>query len=261
MLQVRQLISYPLKSCYPLFHEKINVEQTGLEGDREFALVDGAGRLLTGRTHPALTTFKVNKDGNNLYINNKVFQLNNGDDLNVQLFDANFRAYPVSAVASEWLSNEVNEKVILVKNSDKAVREVKKKYQTDSALNMVDSGPILLINNASLNDLSTRLKSTVSPIQFRPNIVVEGSKAYAELDWEIIEINGIRFKKMAVCKRCKFINLNYKTLKYTNEPLSTLSTYSTQNSHVVFGIYLIPIDMGSISIGDTVQINIPEHNL
>ena len=44
-----------------------------------------------------------------------------------------------------------------------------------------DCGPIMILSEASLEDLNTRLEKKVKMDNFRPNIVVAGSNAFEEV--------------------------------------------------------------------------------
>ena len=53
-ISISNLYTYLLKSGRPQSLDYAHVISTGLMGDREFALIDGDGRLLTAREYPAL---------------------------------------------------------------------------------------------------------------------------------------------------------------------------------------------------------------
>lgn len=259
MPHISQVYTYPLKSCAANTHNKIEVRPEGLMHDRQLALIDDTGRLLTGRTEPQLTKFHCRIERGHLYVHDHVFELNTIGQKRVQHFDVSFSAQLASAEASTWFSEQLEKEVTLVINDMAKPRMIKEKYSIDSPLHMSDAGPILLVNQQSIDLLNSKLRNKVDALQFRPNIVVEDLKPNQELEWDRVYIKGIEFKKMSVCKRCNFINLNYDTLSYSKEPLATLSTYSTQENHVVFGIYLVPLNGGSIAVGDPI-LNIQEHS-
>lgn len=251
---IKQLSTYPLKSGSPSFHEKIEVVETGLLHDRELSLVDQNGELITGRTHPILTRFQTEIADNMLFVNGKSFELSISEDTKVQHFDVNFMAHNASIEASKYFSDLLGEKVSLVRNSVQQIRKIKAKYELDGPLSMTDSGPILLINQKSLDDLNSRLSEEVPALRFRPNIVIDDAPAYDELNWSQFQIADIDFKLMSICKRCNFINLNYDSLQFDKEPLRTMAKYSTDNeNHVIFGIYIVPLNKGELKIGDKIS--------
>ena len=81
-----------------------------------------------------------------------------------------------------------------------------------------------LQNEASIQDLNERLKDPVVPLNFRPNFVMKGPKAFEEDNWEWVKIGEIVFRKAKPCTRCIFTTIDPETgekhPKY--EPLKTL---------------------------------------
>lgn len=49
-----------------------------------------------------------------------------------------------------------------------------------------DCSPIMILSEASLADLNTRLEKTVKMDQFRPNIVVTGCSAFEEVSGSVL---------------------------------------------------------------------------
>lgn len=60
----------------------------------------------------------------------------------------------------------------------------------------------MLINEASVADLSTKIDKALLPLQFRPNIVVKGPKAFDEDSWKWVRIgNHTIFRNVKPCGR------------------------------------------------------------
>lgn len=49
-----------------------------------------------------------------------------------------------------------------------------------------DTGPVMLLSQASVNDLSSRLDKDVTASRFRPNIVVSDCEAFSEV-WDTVD--------------------------------------------------------------------------
>lgn len=49
-----------------------------------------------------------------------------------------------------------------------------------------DTGPVMLLSEASVNDLSNRLDKDVTVSRFRPNIVVSDCEAFSEV-WQTVD--------------------------------------------------------------------------
>jgi ferredoxin len=139
-----------------------------------------------------------------------------------------------------------------------------RKANTDNARKVAfaDGYPLLLISQASLDDLNQRLlannQKTVSMANFRPNIVVDNCLPFAEDGWQYIRIGEIEFKVSKPCERCILTTVNpengIKDAK--QQPLSTLKTYRQADSgEVLFGQNLIPLTSGRINKGDKLTVS------
>jgi uncharacterized protein len=112
----------------------------------------------------------------------------------------------------------------------------------------------LLISQASLDDLNSRLENSVPMNRFRPNLVIVGSKAFEEDSWEKIKIGEVYFKVAKPCARCILTTVDQQTGVRGTEPLFTLSKYRTLDNKVLFGQNLIALNEGNISVNDDVEI-------
>jgi uncharacterized protein YcbX len=121
-------------------------------------------------------------------------------------------------------------------------------------VSLADGYPILLISQASLDDLNSRLHDPVPMNRFRPNIVVSGTHAFDEDHWRHFEISGIPFSGVKPCARCVMTTIDQDSAVKGNEPLATLNTYRKRNNKVLFGQNVLPLDEGVIRVGDTIHI-------
>ena len=100
---------------------------------------------------------------------------------------------------------------------------------TSPNVSLTDGYPILISNEASLEELNRRLikkgKEPISMSRFRPNIVIKGAKPFEEDTWKTININGIIFHVVKGCPRCKQSCTDQVTGERFEEPLETLSEF------------------------------------
>ena len=115
-----------------------------------------------------------------------------------------------------------------------------------------DGYPLLMISEASLEDLNSRLEAPLPMDRFRPNIVISGTAAFAEDEMKKFFINSIPFYGVKLCGRCPITTTNQQTGERNREPLKTLATYRTINNKVCFGQNVIS-EEGEISVGDMVE--------
>jgi uncharacterized protein YcbX len=81
--------------------------------------------------------------------------------------------------------------------------------------------------------------------RFRPNIVIDGERPYAEDEADEIRIDGVRFEPVKACTRCAITTTDQsRGERDGEEPLRTLRQYrfNRELKGVVFGQNLILIE-------------------
>ncbi|MCV9386479.1 MOSC domain-containing protein [Reichenbachiella ulvae] len=264
MISVSQLFIYPLKSSAGISLENSLVTLQGLNHDRTLAVIDDNNQIITGREYPKLLRIRaevtereiqLHSDRNSKSGSTQV----SADPIDIKIFSHTTQGCQLDNGLSEWLSEtlEISCKLIALHDINRPILE-KHGGKPGSRLNYGDASPILLLSEASLDDLNSRLDHPVGILNFRPNIVVKGCNAYEEDNWKTININGCLFDVHAHCPRCIFTTIDpISQIKSPDkEPLATLSQYRKQaEGKVNFGVYLVPRNKGHISIGDNLQIN------
>ncbi|CAD5123407.1 DgyrCDS11758 [Dimorphilus gyrociliatus] len=121
--------------------------------------------------------------------------------------------------------------------------------------------PFLLGSESSLKDLNDRIKGDpLKMINFRPNIIIEGTKPWDEDDWEYVFINNVCFKRIKDCTRCPMTTLDPQKgkLREDGEPLKTLQTFRTKpeeyGNKTMFGLNVLTKRSGKITVGDAVYV-------
>lgn len=127
----------------------------------------------------------------------------------------------------------------------------------------------MLMSESSLNELNNRLENPTLSLQYRPNIVVSGSQAFDEDNWEWIKIgDDVVIRNVKPCPRCKMIKINPETADVNQkEPFETLQSFRSQTDKnkiqvdgkaPVLGIYCGLYSPGNVKIGDNVFIHLPK---
>lgn len=105
-------------------------------------------------------------------------------------------------------------------------------WGTRPSVALTDGFPLLLANQASLDELNRRLsakgKAPIPMSRFRPNIVVQGgedTQPFDEDTWKVVEIDGVLFHIVKGCPRCKQSCTDQRTGQITEEPLETLAEF------------------------------------
>lgn len=268
-LTVSYLYIYPIKSTKGISLPHANVDKLGLAFDRRFVISDNAGQFITARTEPTLCLVNstLTEQGLILSAPNMSTLTLSYDDFtnqykNVTVWGDNIAGQLCSTKANLWFTNYLKRPCQLLYFGEASSR--KKQSNTDNARNLAfaDSYPLLLISQASLDDLNQRLlannQRTVSMTQFRPNIVIDNCLPFAEDGWQTVRIGEIEFRVSKPCERCIFTTVNPENgiKDPQQQPLKTLKKYrKTSNGEVFFGQNLIPLTSGNIKQGDKLTVS------
>ena len=271
--KVSSLHIYPIKSTAGISLPHAKIEELGLSFDRRFIVSAPSGQFITARTEPTLCLVKTNLIEQGIELsapNMSTLTLSYDEFTNqyqkVTVWDDEVLGQLCSSIANVWFSDYLKRPCQLLFFGQNSLRE--RKPNTDKArkLAFADGYPLLLISQASLDNLNSRLldkhldgnqQETVSMAQFRPNIVVDNCLPFAEDGWQHIRIGEVEFKVSKPCERCIFTTVNPENGEKhpQQQPLKTLKSFRrSHNGEVLFGQNLIPLNSGKISQGDELTI-------
>ena len=175
--------------------------------------------------------------------------------LKVTVWEDICEAIEVSNEHNEWFSDMLHFKCKLVYMPDDAERLVDNRYANNKEVTSFSDGyPILMIGEATLENLNGKLKETLPMNRFRPNMVFSGGHAHIEDEMQKFSINETSFLGVKPCSRCVITTINQQNAEKGKEPLKTLSTYRTKDNKIYFGQNILHQQNGAISVGDTINI-------
>jgi uncharacterized protein YcbX len=258
---------YPVKSCAPLTLSEAQVESRGLRGDRRWMLIDADGTFITGRKFPQLTLIRATRDGDILRMQAPGMPAlrieppsNDRARVETAVWGAAVNPLCASDEAHVWLSSYLGVPCRLVYMDDDCVRQVEAydgEYGRDEDIvSLADAFPLLLISQAALDQLNTKLAQPVPMLRFRPNLVVARTAPHAEDGWKRVRVGAVEFDVVKACTRCVFTTVDFErgTFDPGGEPLRTLTRYRRSPDGVTFGQNLIPRGEGSVHVGDVVEV-------
>ena len=254
---------YPVKSLAGLSLDESVVEPWGLRHDRRWVVLAPDGTRLSAREeHRMLGLTAVPVDG--------AIKLSSreGDTIRVDLpLDGEVvltaisrleSAHLAGPAAHAWLSRHLGRDVRLAWLDDPHRRSVSDQHGgvPGDSLTFADAGPLLLTTTTSLAQLNEWIGDDLMEMaRFRPNLVVdEVPVAFEEDAWRTVRIGDAEFRFAEVCDRCVLTTLDPHTLLGGKEPLRTLAKYRQWEHKTWFGIRLIPSSLGTISVGDPVEV-------
>lgn len=248
-MHISSIHIYPVKSCAAIDLTSSNVELNGLEFDRQWMLYSKSKGFLTQRQLPQMATIKTAIAGNELILdaqnmpalNLPINGMQNVKELSVKVWKREMSALDQGDEAAAWLNKYLaTEDVSLLR--------------TKPSEHFVDSRPILVISQASLNDLNSRLTKSIPMSRFRPNLVLENSQAYEEDILKTITINKTVLENSKPCTRCVITTTDQKSgIKTGTEPLKTLNSYRKTPKGIIFGQYFTVQMPGKIKVNDNVS--------
>ncbi|XP_067682087.1 mitochondrial amidoxime-reducing component 1-like [Haliotis asinina] len=115
----------------------------------------------------------------------------------------------------------------------------------------------MILSNASLRELNTRLAKPVPILNFRANIIVDDCESFAEDNWKEVRIGQAALRTLDACTRCILTTVDQlKGVKDKDEePLKTLRTFRKKEPYGVkpaFGVNATYISSGVVRVGDPI---------
>lgn len=262
---------YPVKSCRGIAAERVDVTPDGLAirgvRDREWLIVDSQGRFITQREEPKLALIRVDADDGAMTLHvpshAPIAPERDGSIRAVTVWRAHLRGHDAGDRAANALSAYLGRDVRLVRFDDTHPRKVNPDYAgtTKATTLYADGYPVLVVSQASLDDLNARLAERgvdeLPMNRFRPNVVIDGVDAFDEDHVETIVAGNVVLKLVKPCTRCEITTTDQETMHRSHEPLTTLSTYRRDDrlAGVTFGMNAIVVAGAgeALTVGDDVE--------
>jgi uncharacterized protein YcbX len=216
---VAEIWRYPVKSMGGERLESCLIAETGLEGDRRWALVDGtpsrAGKPLTVREAEQLLTYRARLAGGRVQVVTRGGETRFLDDRLVA---------DLAAETSRPLT----------------LREA-------AGLNYDDS-PVLVVNLNSVAAFELSAGVEVDRRRFRANLYLEGLEPEEEVRWlgRRIRAGDAALEVVSRCERCVVITRDPDTTQASPELLRVL----TKASDTCMGVYCRVVRPGMVATGD-----------
>lgn len=236
---------YPIKSCAGMALQEATLTEAGLMTqhiyDREWMVVDAAGRFLTQREHPRMALIVPRLKAETLELRapgmlRLELELGLPDPdlaptLSVQVWDDQVLAYDCDDVTAAWFSNAIGVPCRLVRFHARAERQVSPKWTQGVAATTLfsDGYPVLVVGAASLDDLNGKLaaagRQALPMNRFRPNLVVAGMEAFEEDYVASFQLGEAVLKPVKPCPRCPMPSVDQDTGQFGPDPMDILQTY------------------------------------
>lgn len=269
-MHVASLHVHPVKSCAPVDLASADVEPWGLAEDRRWLVVDEAGervgplrddRILHLRAVPVPSGLRLEAPGREPLV---VPRPTDGPWIAVLISRLPAMRYAGDAAAA-WLTAYLGYAVRLGWLDDPRRRSVSPNHggHDGDVLSLADTAPLLLTTRASLARLNEWVAEWPDPVElpmqrFRPNLVVDGVpgdlEPFAEDGWRRITVGGVPFRFTERCDRCAVTTIDPVGLAHGKEPIRSLARHRREDGKTWFGVRILPLATGTISVGDRVTV-------
>jgi MOSC domain-containing protein len=230
---ISALFVYPLKSGRAVPCSRVRVSTTGFEWDRQWMLINAQGVFLSQRTHPQLACVVPQLDAGELLLSApglpplRLPGVCTGERRMVRVHSDPCVGLDEGAAAAAWASQVAGEPARVVRVPAHTERLANPAFAgTEPApMGFADGFPVLVCNQASLEDLNTRLPASIPMERFRPNVVLEGLPAWAEDRIETLAVDGVTLRLVKPCTRCTIPSVDQRTGQPSTDPTPALRQF------------------------------------
>jgi uncharacterized protein YcbX len=260
-MRLRALYLYPIKSCAGVSVTSAEVLRRGLRPDRRWMIVDEQGRFLTQRKLPRMALVRTAIESAGIRVDSDgaptlalPFLFADGPSIEIEVWKHRGPAVRHDE-GSAWFSRALARPAQLVCMPDQIVRPVLSETALPAdEVSFADGFPMLLVNQASLDDLNQCSNFRTDVRRFRPNLVVDSEPAWAEDRWRRLRAGELTLRLPTPCARCSVPGIDPDTAEPTREPLRTLAQLRTRDHEVYFGVNVTPDGVGTLRVGDELDV-------
>ncbi len=256
-MHLSDVMVYPVKSAAGISVGQWDVDSFGLRYDRRWMVLDSAGRMATQRTHRRLALVRPTIDGGCLTLSAPgmpplALDLEPTGSVVVEapVWDDVCDALWLGPGPARWMSEALGSPCELVYMAESTVRPANPAYAPEGVrVSFADAFPFLVVSQASLADLNSRMERPLPMNRFRPNLVIGGGQPYVEDTIGAFAVDGITFRTVKPCDRCVVTTADQATTTRGVEPLRTLATYRKVGNLVMFGQNTVHAGTGTLRVG------------
>ena len=225
--RIGRLFVYPVKSCAGVELTQAVLTPTGLDLDRAWMVVDGAGECVSQRQLPRMALIRpqiktrevVLRAPGMLALHLEIEAVDQPAE--VRLWGRQLRAYDMGNVAAQWFSDFLGVRLRLVRfdPDERNLSNMRWTGGLEAENQFSDGYPLLVLGEAALPPLNARLaaagQAPVGIERFRPNIVLAGIEAHDEDRVERLRIDTgdgvVELGLVKPCPRCPIPNVDPAT--------------------------------------------------
>lgn len=265
---ISQLYIYPVKSLPGLAVSKLPLDRLGAVDDRRYMLVDEAGKFVSQRQHANLALVNMQEHAEGWLIafpngESRVLKREGDMDVPVEvtIWNDTCPAFDQGDKWAEWFSAGLGKSIRLVYTPKEISRRIDPDYCIqDRYVSFVDGYPLMITSESSLAKINQHLEQPITMQRFRPSIVVKGSEAFAEDDWQLLVLSNNKLPNNELslvkpCARCVIPTINLETAQKEKVVWQILQKLrQAENGKIYFGQNTIHQYEGVLHIGEELSV-------
>lgn len=224
MPTLREIRRYPVKAMGGESLPYVEIEPRGLVGDRRYAVVDGDGKLASGK-HSARFRRR-----------DEVFEFASRTTRDGVRVTGRGGEWPVPSDDLDHLLSQAMRSTVRV--------------LPETTTPHFDAGHVSLVGTASLDWCREQLGVDSDRRRIRPNLVVETDEPFVEESWASVRIGDVSLVADRRIERCRMIDIAQEGLSREGRWLKTL----TVAREMFLGVYLDVARPGRLTVGDEVHV-------
>lgn len=238
---VHELFVYPIKSCAGISVSQFHLDHRGPIFDRRWMLVDAkTGIFLSQREIPKMALITTVIEGDSVWAgilgNEKAIKLSSdGPEVDVSIWSDDVQGLDCGDDAARWFSTQLEHECRLIFQGHCARLADTEYAESGTAVSYADGFPLLVVSLASIQLLNTQCDANIAAENFRPNIVVKNTEAFAEINWQRLVTDSISMNVVKPCERCIIPALNPKTGVRERDILPVLIKHCRKDKKIYFG--------------------------
>jgi uncharacterized protein len=261
--RIAALWTYPVKGCAGVALAEAALAARGLDQDRRWLIVDGAGRARTQRELPRLATIRPRLAEGELRLSLggeadlRVPVADRGEPTTIEVWGDRVAALAVDPALDQALSDWLGVQVRLVRFPESEIRPCDPGHApTGSHTGFADGFPLLVTSEGSLAELNAALaEAGAKPVpmtRFRPNLVLADVPAGTEDRCRSLDLGGgAALALVKPCDRCVVTTIDQASGRKTGkEPLRTLARIrrNARTGGAWFGQNAVPLLDGRAAV-------------
>ena len=244
----------PVKSLGLLNTDRANISSRGIEGDRQFIVLDASGKVVTQRQQGSLTLVIAEYSSTNSQLkmtfpDGRVIegQPNPSESTATVLWGRVVEGNVIKGPWAEALSEFCGVELIL--------------FESDKVGACFDEYPVSIISQASIDYLTglTGGAKSFEAERFRPTLLLDGCEPHEEDTWlgkGVLIGERLRLRLIARDPRCAITTLDPSTGQRDFDTLRLILSYRPSVLAAYFGVYGIVESPGTVAVGDEVCLTI-----